>query len=183
MNLNNEDWIPIGWRVTNFNGADFCGTFDGNGHKITGLNITSSTDSNYGLFGYTGAGSFVTNLQVEGKISVAGDNLYVGGIVGDANGNISNCSFKGSIEQNRNTQLYYAGGIAGYLDRFCNINNCWADVDMTVRNSTGYTYMGGITNLEFYANVTNCYVLSNGTVSSVFGQNYGTVTSSAMVSE
>lgn len=183
LNLNGEDWIPIGWRVTNLNGADFSGTFDGNGHKITGLNITSSTDSNYGLFGYTGMGSSIKNLNVEGKISIAGDNLYVGGLVGDANGNISNCSFKGSIEQNRNTQLYYAGGIAGYLDRFCNISNCWTDVDMVVKNSTGYVYIGGITNLEFYANMTNCYALSNGTVSNVCGQNYGTVTTSAMVPE
>lgn len=84
------DWTPIG-----DDGHPFTGTFDGNGHVISGLAITpSSTIRDYvGLFGYV-SGATLKNTHVEkGAIhgTVCDDNTtpgwhYVGLLVGYAGG-------------------------------------------------------------------------------------------------
>ena len=47
----------------------FLGSFDGQGHKITGLQLTES-NSSYGLFSRVEAGATVKNLTVEGELSL-----------------------------------------------------------------------------------------------------------------
>ena len=79
------DWTPVGDSTTPFKG-----TFDGNGHKITGLKITSG--SYIGLFGYVGEGATIKNVNLVGA-SVSGESrvgALIGRIVGDAT--VSNCS-------------------------------------------------------------------------------------------
>ena len=74
-------WTPIG---SSENRA-FTGTFDGDGHTISGLYINSN--SVYaGLFGYVGAGGMIKGLTVEGEITVSGSDLCVGGIAGFVDG-------------------------------------------------------------------------------------------------
>ena len=78
-------WAPVGDSSTPFKG-----TFDGDGHKITGLKITSG--SYIGLFGYVGAGAVIRNVNLVGA-SVSGESrvgALIGRIVGDAT--VSNCS-------------------------------------------------------------------------------------------
>ena len=58
IDLGGMDWTPVGMLV-----KPFRGTFDGNGKKITGLNVTDSGDF-LGLFGYN-LGT-VKNLTVSG---------------------------------------------------------------------------------------------------------------------
>lgn len=58
-----KQWTPIGNRTNQFKG-----TFDGDGHKITGLYINNSSDY-MGLFGYVGEGSTVKNLSVDGTVT------------------------------------------------------------------------------------------------------------------
>lgn len=66
-----EEWVPIGTGD-----HPFRGTFEGWGHVISGLNITS--DGNYqGLFGYIADGK-ICNVGVEGSVSATGKD--VGGI-------------------------------------------------------------------------------------------------------
>ena len=79
------DWTPVGTDT-----APFKGTFDGDGHKITGLKITSG--SYIGLFGYVGEGATIKNVNLVGA-SVSGESrvgALIGRIVGDAT--VSNCS-------------------------------------------------------------------------------------------
>lgn len=78
-------WAPVGDSSTPFKG-----TFDGDGHKITGLKI--STGSYIGLFGYVGEGATIKNVNLVGA-SVSGESrvgALIGRIVGDAT--VSNCS-------------------------------------------------------------------------------------------
>ena len=80
-----DTWTPVGTSS-----EPFKGTFDGNGHKITGLKITSG--SYIGLFGYVGAGAVIENVKLAGA-EVSGTErvgALIGCIVGGAT--VSNCS-------------------------------------------------------------------------------------------
>ena len=80
-----DTWTPVGDSSTPFKG-----TFDGGGHKITGLKITSG--SYIGLFGYVGAGAVIENVKLAGA-EVSGTErvgALIGRIVGGAT--VSNCS-------------------------------------------------------------------------------------------
>ena len=72
-----KPWTPIG---SNKDHA-FTGTFDGNGHTISGLYINSNYDV-AGLFGYVGRGGMIRDLTVEGEITVISSVSCVGGIAG-----------------------------------------------------------------------------------------------------
>ena len=102
IDLGDRPWTPIGNL-----GAGFAGVFDGGGHTVSGLSVSSN--SNYqGLFGYF-CGT-VRNLHVTG--TVAGSE-YVGGIVGFAfDSTIENCSFSGTVVGSSDV-----GGILGYNTR------------------------------------------------------------------
>lgn len=85
----------------------FGGTFDGNGHTISDVNITSN-GSYSGLFRYISRGGLVKNLTVKGNISPAGSAENVGGIAGSSAGSITACSFEGTVKGETNV-----GGIVG----------------------------------------------------------------------
>lgn len=99
----------------------FCGTFEGNGHTISGLNITGH-GSSQGLFRYVRAGAVVRNLNVEGTVAPGGSACYVGGIAGQNGGLIQNCSFQGTV-----TGTDQVGGIAGRNALGGIIENCQTD--------------------------------------------------------
>ena len=95
----NGSWTPIGTD------SQFKGTFDGDGHMITGLYINDSSGSNQGLFGSVGSDGTVKNLGVDGEVT-GGSN--VGGIVGRNFGTIENCYYTGAVSGSGTV-----GGIAG----------------------------------------------------------------------
>ena len=85
----------------------FCGSFNGNNHMISGINI--DIDKNHaGIFGYLESGASISNVTLV-NASISGKNR-IGGIVGENNGgNISNCLVA-------NTKIYgnsYTGAITG----------------------------------------------------------------------
>ena len=96
IDLNNQPWTPIA-----LTGLPL-GTFDGQHHKITGLNVDNSTNrAAVGLFGKVTGG--VSNLHVSGTVKATGTSSYAGGICGaSVNGGsscvLANCSFAGSVE-------------------------------------------------------------------------------------
>lgn len=85
----------------------FLGSFDGQGHKITGLRLTES-NSTYGLFSQIESGGTAKNLTVEGEVTPSGTQNTVGGLVGENRGTIENCSFSGVVSGSGSV-----GGIAG----------------------------------------------------------------------
>ena len=112
----------------------FGGIFDGQGHTISGINVSDS-ESYTGLFCIAQESAMIKNLKVQGSLIPSGNQLATGGIVGDNYGIISNCTFEGTING-----YNYSGGIAGYNEQSGNINCC---------TSSGYIsgmhFTGGIT--------------------------------------
>ena len=114
-----DTWTPVGDSTTPFKG-----TFDGDGHKITGLKITSG--SYIGLFGYVGEGATIKN------VNLVGANVFgvkrVGALIGQIKGNatVSNCTVDstshvtGSDSNTGGLIGEAAGGITVKLEKLIN---------------------------------------------------------------
>lgn len=148
INLDGEDWVPIG-SLEN----QFAGIFNGDGNTIRGLEIGSElnpvNEDYQGLFGYN-AGN-VSNLKVEGEIYSIGK--YVGGIVGYSTGTLNGLTFIGEIAATGELSDY-VGGVVGYSTGVIGASAglTFGDVselsDNKVTNPTsivaGHDYVGGI---------------------------------------
>lgn len=85
----------------------FGGTFDGQGHTISAMELTAD-GSEQGVFRYVQESGIIQNLTVQCRIAPGGSRNYVGGIAADNAGIIESCHFMGLV-----TGLSYVGGIAG----------------------------------------------------------------------
>ncbi len=142
----------------------FTGTFDGQGHVITGMNINHRF--NYaGLFGAVGVDGEVKNLGVEGA-TISGDS-YTGGIVGLNYGTVANCYTTGSV-----SARLEAGGIVS--ENYGMVIDCYATGVIA-----GNDRSGGLVG-ENFGTIANCY--ATGTVAGggggLVGYNSATVTAS-----
>jgi hypothetical protein len=113
-------WTPIGGASAENssyapNGIYFGGMFDGQGHAITGLSVSTtvstSTKAGWGLFGCVSG--TVKGLSVSGSVSVSGTGEYIGGIVGYCTGNVKNCTSNVTITATGSTAV---GGIVGAVE-------------------------------------------------------------------
>lgn len=111
----------------------FCGTFDGNGHTISGLTL-EGYGSVQGLFRYLSDTALVQNLNVQGKLAPKGSRNSVGGIAGSNSGRIENCSFDGQVAGGDRV-----GGIAGINTLTGVIAGC-----RTQGNVHGNHFVGGV---------------------------------------
>ena len=113
IDLKNEEWTPIGIGNGTRNGVPidfpYSGTFDGNGHTISGLNV-NYRNKNGGLFCYV-MNATIKNLTVAGSVTHSSeDGVAYGGIVGCADSStIENCTNRCTVTGN-----WYAGGIVGW---------------------------------------------------------------------
>ena len=154
IDLNNQPWYPIG---TNSN--KYTGTFDGNGHTISGLYIDSDDDYQ-GLFGYVSG--TVKDLSVSGSVK---GNDYVGGVVGWNDGSVINCAFSGSVSGSD-----HVGGVVG--DNGGTVENCY-----NTGSVSGVSPVGGVVG-QNSGSVKNCYNIgevSGNYVGGVVGYNDGNV--------
>ena len=85
----------------------FGGTFEGQGHTISGLSLTGSGNVR-GLFRYVQPTGAVRDLHVSGTVAPTGRKNTLGGLVGKNQGIITNCSFSGAV-----SGADSIGGIAG----------------------------------------------------------------------
>ena len=153
----------------NFSNA-FTGSYDGNGHKISNLEINyTGTLDNTALFGYVASGGEVKNLILE-NANIKGDG-HVAGIAGRVdNATIENCYVSGTIKGNSS----YVGGIAGELSGDLGIiRDCIVEANLV----EGSSRVGGIVgNVTSEAKVNNCYVIGNikgaSNVGGIVGTNY-----------
>jgi len=120
--------------AANFYIPYLAGEFDGNGHKISGLNLDFDSVSAVGLFGYLAPGGEVTRLAVE-NANIAG-NLSIGGIVGLNYGSVSNSCFAGTI-----TGEDYVGGLAAFS--WGTVSSCYSTGSVT-----GNQFIGGLVGLN-----------------------------------
>lgn len=137
IDFSNTDFSPV---------PSFCGTFNGNGHTISGISCREK-GSYRGLFRYVCQGGRVSGLNVEGSFIPGGSKSYVGGIVGENSGILENCTFTGTVKGEN-----VIGGIAGNNADNGKIISCTSSGSVTGENSTG-----GIAgkNSGFIQNCTN----------------------------
>ena len=139
---NKEDW---------FQGIPFTGIFDGNGHTIS--NLTIAGDNYLGLFGLLGDDAEVKKLGVV-DVNIVGLGNYVGGIVGNNDGILSQCYSTGFVTGNEDV-----GGLVGRnYDGV--ITNCYSICDVF-----GIKYVGGLAGSG--GSISNCY-----STSAIFGNEY-----------
>ena len=150
-------WTPIcGKKIRDYVYTEYTGTFDGDGHTISGLYYDDSGDY-AGLFGFVGSNGRVQNVKVAD--SYIGNNYrdgFTGGVCGYNNGGtITNCYNTGTVKG-----LYYTGGVCG--DNGGMITNCSFSGSVTCNNI--YTFVGGVCGSNV-GTIENSY--NAGTVTSV----------------
>ena len=145
IDLTGETWTPVGMN------RPYSGTFDGQGHSITGLAITTNSTGgeNAVLFGSVGSNGTVKNLQLKDVNCDVQQNGVAGGIANSNYGTITACSVTGEIKANNGA----AGGIA--VINFGTITACWFDGNLT----TSYDN-GGIAAYN-YSTITACFYGGN----------------------
>lgn len=163
IDLQNEEWEPIG-----SNKKRYAGIFDGGGHTISGLNITSG--SNNGLFKMT-SGATIQNLTISDSTISFGDSAtYCGAFVGLVKGDTTliNCHTTDTVT--------ISGGAVGGLVGGTNRND--PDVVVTLERCSNAATING--NASITQNGVGGLIgsLSNGAViTDCF--NTGAVTNSA----
>ena len=151
IDLTGKVWTPIG---TDYDNA-YTGTFDGGGHTITGLTVTTN-DEYAGLFGYlsnfNNAAGTVKNVVMDGIQITCNHRLgYAGGVAGFSWGTIENCSVSGSI-----SGTVSVGGVVG-AQRDRSITGCSSSA--TVKGTLNVGGVAGQT--SFGATLTACYATGN----------------------
>ena len=150
IDLTGKGWTPIGTSFDN----SYKGTFDGGGHTITGLTVTTN-DQFVGLFGYLNRAGTVKNVVMEG-IQITSNHMFgcTGGVVGYSWGTIENCSVSGSV-----SGTVYVGGVVGaQIDG--SITGCSSSA--TVKGMVDVGGVAGQTNSS--ATLTACYATGNVTL-------------------
>ena len=150
IDLTGKDWTPIGTSFDN----SYTGTFDGGGHTITGLTITTK-DQFVGLFGYLNRAGTVKNVVMEG-IQITSNHMFgnTGGVAGFSWGTIENCSVSGSV-----SGTVYVGGVVG-AQIGGSITGCSSSA--TVKGTVDVGGVAGQTNSS--ATLTACYATGNVTI-------------------
>ena len=148
IDLTGKGWTPIGTSFDN----SYKGTFDGGGHTITGLAVTTN-DQFVGLFGYLNRAGTVKNVVMEG-IQITSNHMFgcTGGVVGYSWGTIENCSVSGSV-----SGTDCVGGVVGSQKAGSIIGCC---TSATVK---GTHYVGGVAG-EKWGTMTACYATGNVTL-------------------
>ena len=151
IDLTGKGWTPIG---TNYE-KRYKGTFDGRGHTIKGLTVTTN-DQFVGLFGYLDRAGTVKNVVMEG-IQITSNHVLMsgntGGVVGYSWGTIENCSVSGSVSGTN-----CVGGVVGGQQSSGSIIGCSSSA--TVK---GTRHVGGVVG-EKWGTMTACYATGNVTL-------------------
>lgn len=195
INLNNQEWTPIGNDRNPFKG-----NFNGDNHTVTGMQISNPSKDYVGLFGECtkhNINSAIKNITVRNS-DICGKS-HVGAIVGYAGEiNIENCrsiankingerrvggicGYFGGNPDGKVSQCYNssevsgkrsAGGIAGMGDR-CTAENCLntgeIKVTTTQNESTGGGIFGFFDDSIASASITACVNLGKVSGGESFG--------------
>ena len=112
VNLTGYYWEPIGYNTCSTSRA-FSGTFNGQGHTISGISCLAYQDA--GLFGYTNGASITNTFLVDGTID-ASSSTNAGGLVGYLHGGtVSNCEAAVTLTGGSGTIV---GGLVGKADSY-----------------------------------------------------------------
>ena len=123
-------WAPIGSKET-----PFTGSFDGNGHTISGLKQAIAGRENSHT--YAGLLGYIQNAVIK-NLGMLNSDIYV--------------------TQSTSSNFYraYAGSIAGYVTTSSTIKNCYSTG--SVRSNS---YSGGISGYTYHSTISACYNVAN----------------------
>ena len=183
-----SDWTPLG--MDGDSTKPFTGTFDGQGHTISGLNVSKSDKISVGLFAVNSGTIQDVNIVAEEILgsssvgAVAGSNeaagtllnvhvtaegvrgqSNVGGLVGTNRGNVSRCSADTTVTV---TATQGVGGFAG--DNSGVIEESWAVTGINVdqQQSTNLDVGGFVGSNQNSGTIRNCYVIARDTIAGLF---------------
>ena len=152
INLGEKQWTPIG--TTTRDGYEFAeeerafrGSFDGNGHSITGFSINNDSfveDEGIGLFSaITGENTIVKGVRIQGTISNAsnGSAGFISGLLADK-ATIDDCI----VLAGSSIKTDEAGGIVGRLLMSGTVSNSENNASVTATGGKA----AGIANSAYY---------------------------------
>ena len=157
--------LTSAWTAMGTSSKIYTGTFDGQGHKISGLSLTATAD-NAGFFGYVNNAT-IQNFTLEGTVSSNSDN--VGSVVGTANGATKIYNVYSSVNITMTAAKSHIGGIVGQIlqaeGKTGEIKGCTYSGTMNLGSSTDSNggivgYCGLNANIE----IENCFF--SGSISS-----------------
>ena len=159
INMTGKEWTPVG-----NSGQTYNGTFDGQGHTITGLDISSSSEA-VALFHNIGGGGKVMNLQL--KYVTYNGSTAMGGIAHGNNGTITACSVMGTLTNTTNNGA--VGGIAAI--NYGTITACWFNGTITGGSNVGGIAVFNLNAGSYDGKITACYWSGDGISDGVWGGN------------
>jgi hypothetical protein len=163
--------------------SPFTGSLDGNGHKITGLRISSSAQY-VGLVGYANNATLtdivLENANIDAYYGNDWDYVHVGSLAGKAvNTNISECEVDGDVDADSYGGVY-AGGLVGYSYNSSDkdMTDCVSECSVQGNSDTDYDgyggyggYVGGLIGRADGLDVDGCSASGNATAYG--GSSYG----------
>lgn len=159
INMTGKEWTPVG-----NSGQTYNGTFDGQGHTITGLDISSPSEA-VALFHNIGGGGKVMNLQL--KYVTYNGSTAMGGIAHGNNGTITACSVMGTLTNTTNNGA--VGGIAAI--NYGTITACWFNGTITGGSNVGGIAVFNLNAGSYDGKITACYWSGDGISDGVWGGN------------
>ena len=187
QNVYAEPWIPIGMDLSERYGFDaqpFTGTFDGQGHTISGMYIEldavpSAMAGNWGLFGQLGGSAVVKNVAIVNSVlngqpfedgafrpkncstqCLGQPGLLAGSVYGpdySSRVTISNCAMQGKIIVVEPNLTPHPGGLISWVDRNASIDNCYAIVDIEGGQTGSCGLVGYVNTSTSSVNISNSY--------------------------
>ena len=174
------------WKSMGANSINaYAGTFDGNGHSISGLYV-SSTNGHQGFVGYGHSTTVIKDLTLLDMYVKGGS--CIGGVAGDIPGKIIGCTVQACVESTSadagvlagyctgtitgcHSMGYVSGttsigGIAGYMSG--SITDCTNDADVYGTRDG----VGGIAGHLYYATETTSGCINNGNVTLTADKSY-----------
>ncbi len=122
----------------------FNGTFDGQGHTISNLNLVQD-GSVVGFFRYLESDAVVQNLTLQGRAMPVGSRRTIGSVAGSNAGTVKNCSFVGV-----SSGVSMVGGIVGQ-----NLSGGVVDGCTVTGSVYGAHFVGGIAG-DNHGVIANC---------------------------
>ena len=156
IDLTGVTWTPIGNSTTKYSG-----TFDGQGHAITGFSYTTTSGGGHGLFGYV-SNATIKDFSISGTLTSTGGtdgSTYIGTIGAAEGTTVIISGIRSSLNINVSNCKTHTGGILGSTVTSGNpvlVESCEYNGTLTHSGTgdcqagiLGYTYNGGVKNCLF----------------------------------
>ena len=148
--VSGKDFIP--WTPIGTSDVPYTGTFNGKGYTVSGLYFNNPTSYYVGLFGCIGANGKISNVGVL-------DSYFQfcalgGGVCGNNNGELQNCSNSSTVINNGRDGT---GGVCGYNNKGT-VRDC-----KNIGSVRGTAPLGGVCGVNNSGIIENCF--NEGTVS------------------